>query len=221
MFKFFFFTLFFIFQIVVFSKEITISAAASLKEFMEINIEAYKKIDPSVDFILNTGSSGTLKKQLENGAPVDIIFLANRKLMKNLKDKNEILDEEVLLKNDLVLIKNRFNAKTPALLAIGDPSYVPAGKYASEALKNISLPFKYDLILCKDVRAVANYVDLGEVDYGIVYKTDVKILKNSEIIKVFPATSHSPIEYSIGISKNSKNIDEAKKFIDFLRGKKW
>ncbi|WP_432204871.1 molybdate ABC transporter substrate-binding protein [Cetobacterium somerae] len=213
--------IFFILIQSIFSKEILISGAASLKEYLEKNINEYKKINPDLNISLNLGGSGTLKRQLEQGGNVDIIFLANREYMIDLKENNYIYNEDIILENSLALIKNKKSTLDKnIILAIGDPKYVPAGQYSIEVLN--SLPLKdYSLVYGKDVRSVLSYVELGEADYGIVYLTDTKILKNSEVIQVFSKTLHKPIEYSIGISKDSKNKKEAEDFINFLKGKDW
>lgn len=204
----------------IFSKEILISGAASLKEYLEKNIQEYKAIDPELTISLNLGGSGTLKRQLEQGGDVDVIFLANRDYMIDLKNNNYIFNEEVILENSLVLIKNNNTSSNNGVLAIGDPKYVPAGQYATEVLNN--LPLKdYSLVYGKDVRSVLSYVELGEADFGIVYLTDAKLLNNSKVIEVFPTNLHKPIEYSIGISKTTKNKEDAEKFLKFLRGKGW
>ncbi|WP_052193898.1 molybdate ABC transporter substrate-binding protein [Cetobacterium sp. ZOR0034] len=203
-----------------FSKELLLSGAASLKEYLEKNIEEYKKIEPDFNVTLNLGGSGTLKKQLERGGDVDIIFLADRAYMIDLKENKYIEDEEVILENSLALIKNKKVTSENGVLAIGDPKYVPAGAYATEVLDKLQ-PKNYSFVYTKDVRSVLSYVELGEADFGIVYLTDTKLLKNSEIVKVFDKNLHSPIEYSIGIAESSKNKAEARKFIEFLKGKDW
>lgn len=212
--------MFFILVQSIFSKEILVSGAASLKEYLEKNIEEYKKIDPDLNISLNLGGSGTLKRQLEQGGEVDIIFLANRDYMIDLKKNNYIFDEEPILENSLVLIQNNNSSSNGGTLAIGDPKYVPAGQYATEVLDH--LPIKdYSLVYGKDVRSVLSYVELGEADFGIVYLTDTKLLKNSKVIEVFPKNLHKPIEYSIGVSKSTKNKEDSEKFLQFLRGKGW
>ena len=80
----------------IFSNEILVSGAASLKEYLEKNIQEYKAIDPELTISLNLGGSGTLKRQLEQGGDVDIIFLANRDYMIDLKNNNYIFNEEGL-----------------------------------------------------------------------------------------------------------------------------
>lgn len=203
-----------------FSKELLLSGAASLKEYLEKNITEYKKIEPDSNITLNLGGSGTLKKQLERGGDIDIIFLADRGYMTDLKKNNYIEDVEVILENSLALIKNKNVTSESGVLAIGDPKYVPAGAYATEIFDKLQ-PKNYSLVYAKDVRSVLSYVELGEADFGIVYLTDTKLLKNSEIVKIFDKNLHSPIEYSIGIAETSKNKVEARKFIEFLKGKDW
>lgn len=204
----------------IFAKELLISGAASLKEFLEKNIQEYKLVDPDLNISLNLGGSGTLKRQFEQGGDVDIIFLADRDYMVDLKNKNYLVDEEVLLENSLVLIKNNNSPSDSGILAIGDPQSVPAGRYATEVLGNLPLK-NYTLVYGKDVRSVLSYVELGEADFGIIYLTDAKLLKNSKIVEIFPKELHRPIEYSIGISKTSKNKEDSEKFLEFLRGKDW
>lgn len=167
--------IFFILIQSIFSKEILISGAASLKEYLEKNINEYKKINPDLNISLNLGGSGTLKRQLEQGGNVDIIFLANREYMIDLKENNYIYNEDIILENSLALIKNKKSTLDKnIILAIGDPKYVPAGQYSIEVLN--SLPLKdYSLVYGKDVRSVLSYVELGEADYGIVYLTDTVI----------------------------------------------
>ncbi|MGL5377358.1 MAG: molybdate ABC transporter substrate-binding protein [Cetobacterium sp.] len=215
--KLFLFIFFIVFQY-NFSNEILISGASSLKEYLEKNILLYKKTNPELDIILNLGGSGTLKRQLERGGDVDIIFLANRNYMIDLKNNNYIFDEHVILKNSLALIKN--NNSDGNILAIGDPKYVPAGIYASEVLSSLALN-KYSLVYGKDVRNVLSYVELGEADFGIVYKTDTKLLKNSTVVEIFNEKYHTPIEYSIGVSKSTKNKIDAENFIKFLKEHDW
>ncbi|MEG2486525.1 MAG: molybdate ABC transporter substrate-binding protein [Cetobacterium sp.] len=201
--------------------DILISGAASLKEYLNKNTLEYEKQNPDINFILNLGGSGTLKNQVEQGAPVDIVFLADRDMMIDLKNKKIILDEFPILENRLVLIRNMHNKNSKVTLATGDPKYVPAGRYAEQALKKEPLDMNHSLIYLKDVRSVLNYVELGEVDYGIVYLTDTKLLKNSKIVKIFDRSTHDSIEYSIGVITDSENKNECIKFLNFLKGKNW
>lgn len=70
-----------------FSKEIVVSAAASLKNCLEEILPEYEKLSGD-KVLLNLGGSGTLRTQIENGVPVDLFISADQKNVKILVDKN-------------------------------------------------------------------------------------------------------------------------------------
>lgn len=113
--------------------------------------------------------------------------------------------------NDLSEIKNH-------KIAIGTPETVPAGKYAKEVLNNSNLwnEVQENIVFSKDVRSAMQYVEIDEVDYAFIYKTDAKIMKNGIISFIVPETLHKPIIYSYGIIKD-KNSKEVIKFYEFLK----
>jgi molybdate transport system substrate-binding protein len=59
------------------------------------------------------------------------------------------------------------------------------------------------------------YVERGEVDAGIVYRTDAMQSDKVEVIGTFPADSHPPIVYPAACLKESP--DAAKAFMEFLK----
>jgi molybdate transport system substrate-binding protein len=107
-------------------------------------------------------------------------------------------------------------------MSIGQPESVPAGKYAKEALTSLDLWSKVEskIVYAKDVRQVLTYVETGNVDAGLVYRSDViGAGKTVKIIAAAPKDSHKPIIYPMAILKSSKNKEETAKFADFLKGK--
>ena len=93
-------------------KEINISVAASLLDPMTKIAEIYEKYN-NVKVNINSGGSGTLKKQISEGADVGLFFSANEKYVDQLiseglaSEANKV--DEVF--NKLVLIKSN-NATT-------------------------------------------------------------------------------------------------------------
>lgn len=89
--------------------ELNISAAASLKEAMAKIEEEYSKDNKNVKLVINYGSSGSLQKQIEQGAPCDVFISAGKKQMNALDDGNLLVEGTYkdLVKNDLVLITNK------------------------------------------------------------------------------------------------------------------
>lgn len=205
-------------------KEITISAAASLKEVMNEIILEFEKENKDIKININLGGSGALKNQIISGAPVDIVFFASQKDLKDLDEKGMIEKNynEDILKNRMVIagkekIEDLSEIKNHKI-AIGTPETVPAGKYAKEVLNNSNLwnEVQNNIVFSKDVRSAMQYVEIDEVDYAFIYKTDAKIMKNGIISFIVPETLHKPIIYSYGIIKD-KNSKEVIKFYEFLK----
>ena len=67
--------------------ELTISAAASLKDAMDVIQNTYQEEHPEVDLKFNFGGSGSLQQQISQGAPVDLFFSA-------AEDKFDLLVED-------------------------------------------------------------------------------------------------------------------------------
>lgn len=204
-------------------KEITISAAASLKEVMNELILKFQEENKDIQINLNLGGSGALKNQIIGGAPVDIIFFASQSDLDDLNSKGLVENNfhKNILKNRMVIAGQKEITSLEEILnhkiAIGTPETVPAGKYAKEILINEKLwdKIQNNLIFSKDVRSAMQYVELSEVDFAFIYKTDAKLLKNSKISYVIPENLHKPIIYSYGIIKD-KASDETIKFYEFL-----
>lgn len=211
------------------SDAITICAAASLKDVL-CEIQPKFEQEKGIKLTFNYGSSGTLQKQIEEGAPADIFISAGKKQMDTLEAKN-LIDKESrkdLLSNKLVLIvpdeyKNKIKTATDLAdkdvkISIGEPESVPAGQYAKDSLIYLNLWDKLSskIVYAKDVKQVAAYVEAGEVAAGVVYNSDAVVIKNSTVVQVFDENSHKPIVYPEAIVSASKNKESAKIFLDYL-----
>ncbi len=212
----------------VFSKEIMVSAAASLKNCLEEIIPEYEKTS-SDKIILNLGGSGTLRTQVEKGAEVDIFISANQanaeRLVKNgIAKKENVYD---FLSNVLILVKSPYSKSkissveelknSDVYIAVGNPETAPVGVYTLQALKNLGIfdTLNQDkIVYAKDVTATAQYVDMGETDFGIIYDSDKNRMKNPIVVADFPENSHDKIIYSLVLLNNNK---ETEKFFEFLK----
>ncbi|WP_036489370.1 molybdate ABC transporter substrate-binding protein [Myxosarcina sp. GI1] len=216
------------------TNQLTISAASSLKDVMEKIEPLYQQLHPKTDITYNFGSSGSLQRQIEQGAPVDVFISAASKQMDALAKEDLLLIEtrRNLLKNQIVLVtpKNvskanlkvdNFNDLTDEniqAIALGEPESVPAGEYAQEVLTSFKIADKVEAkaVYGKDVHQVVSYVTTGNVDAGIVYRTDVRAADNVRIVATAPENSHSPVVYPIAVIKDSQHPEEAKDLIEFL-----
>jgi molybdate transport system substrate-binding protein len=210
--------------------DLTVSAAISLKDSLDEIAQLYRAKHADVAIHFNLGGSGTLQRQVEQGAPVDIFISASPDQMDALESKGLILPgtRKDMVKNSVVLIVPKDKegisgfedlAKPEAkTIAAGEPQTVPAGKYAQQVLMHFGLydKVKSKLVLGKDVREVLAYVATGNADAGIVYVTDAKISQQVKIVATAPDDSHSPIIYPLAVIKDSKNTAAAKEFAAFL-----
>lgn len=209
-------------------KELVISAAASLKNTMVEIEKVYEENNPGINLTFNFGSSGSLQKQIEQGAPADIFLSAGKSQMDALEQKNLLLKDTRVnfLANKLVLIVGINNKEVNSFedlaqikqISIGTPESVPAGKYAKEALINMKL---WDLlqpkfVLAKDVTQVLTYVESENVDAGMLYGSDAQSSEKVRVVADAPADSHSPIVYPGAIIAATQNPSEAQAFMAFI-----
>jgi molybdate transport system substrate-binding protein len=211
---------------------LTVFAAASLKNALD-DISAKWKETGASAVAASYASSSTLAKQIEQAAPADVFISADQQWMDYVDKKSLVGKPHDLLGNRLVLISAKDNPLTleikPGLklaellgdgrLAVGDPSNVPAGIYAKEALTKLKIwdAVQPKLAPAADVRAALTLVSRGEAPLGIVYETDAKVDPKVRTVAVFPDDSHKPIVYPVAVVKSSKNQDAAK-FVAFLSG---
>ena len=210
--------------------ELNISAAASLKEVMADLETEYNKSNENVTLVVNYGSSGSLQQQIEQGAPCDLFISAGQKQMNTLKEKGLLLDDTIkdLVENSLVLVEangvditsfDDLKSDKVKHIAGGEPESVPAGKYADEVLTNTGIKDSVSdkLVFAKDVKEVLAWVASGNADVGFVYLSDALSSDSVKIVEnVDEVNEHSSITYPLSVIKDSNNIDEAKKFEDFL-----
>ncbi|MBH8607452.1 molybdate ABC transporter substrate-binding protein [Thermoactinomyces sp. CICC 10521] len=211
-----------------------VSAPASMSDAVSEITRKFEASHPQVDVKVNFGASGSLKQQIEKGAPVDVYLSASKKEMDALTGKNLILKQTVhsFAGNSLVLIEpktgsdhlqslNDLTASRVKWVAIGEPKFVPAGRYADQALHSFHLwdDLKHKFVFGKDVRQVLTYVEQGQVNAGIVYKTDALTSKKVRIVQTLPENSHQPIQYFVGTVKQTKQAGIAAEYEKFLLSK--
>ncbi|MFC0235755.1 molybdate ABC transporter substrate-binding protein [Fictibacillus phosphorivorans] len=210
--------------------ELTISAAASLQDVLNKIAIQYEKENPNVSITYNFGGSGALQQQISNGAPVDLFFSAAEDKFDQLV-KEGLIEKRLgtdLVGNELVLVVRKdssLNIKRfedlikVEKMAIGTPETVPAGQYATETLGNLGLIKEVEkkMVYAKDVRQVLTYVETGNVDAGIVYKTDAMISSKVKVAAVAKEDTHSPIIYPVGVIKETSHRKEAEQFYKYLQ----
>jgi molybdate transport system substrate-binding protein len=212
-------------------KIIRISAAVSLKDALDAIEKAYALKRTGDELQFNLASSGLLQKQIEEGAPVDLFISAGKKQMDELANKDLLVPQtrSDLLSGELVLIVTREKqslikgfadlAKEDFSFTIGQPETAPVGKYAKETLLSLKLWDKLAnrIVFAKDARQALTYVNSGNVDAGLVYRSDALALRGGVTAAVAPKAAHSPIVYPMAAIVPGKNLEATKRFMAFLK----
>ena len=216
----------------IFAADVNLSVAASLKEVVTALSDDFAQKNPDVSFRKNSGGSGALAKQIENGAPCDLFFSANIEWVEYLKEK-KLVDAGTIATfafNELVFV-GKPGLKAESLedvvnlkkIAIGSPKSVPAGQYAMEAFKKAGVDTRLTgkLVMTKDVRECLMYAERGEVDGAFVYKTDAKIMaRNVKILFIVPQALYPRVTYQAVLTVTGAKKHEAAAFYMFIHSAK-
>jgi molybdate transport system substrate-binding protein len=219
--------------------ELTLSAASSLADVMEQLAAVYHKQQPAVRLILNTGASGSLRRQIEEGAPIDMFFSASTAHMEALMQQQLVEVEQCtnLLGNRIVMIVPGTGSdsvpgttKRDALsylqehackrIAMGDPGSVPAGEYASHALRDMDLLVSVTpkLVYGKSVREVLSWVEMGNADAAFVFQTDALQSEKVSVVASLSEKWTGPILYPLAVLRGSRQQEAAKDLLAWLGG---
>ena len=206
----------------------TVSAAASLSDVLQEIATQFQEEHSAVDIQFNFGASGTLKEQIEQGAPADVFISASTEKFDELQQKGLVEDGQNLVRNELVLITSIEQQSVTTFqdlsnadlekIALGTPDVVPAGEYGMQALQFYGIwdNIQSKIVYAKDVRQVLTYVETNNAQAGIVYKTDALTSDKVRIVQTAERGSHDAIVYPAGVVSNTKVSEHAYAFLDYL-----
>ena len=225
--------------------ELIVFAAASMTETLTQLGDDYMKEHKNVTIQYNFDSSGTLKKQIQEGADCDIFISAGQKQMNQLdKDASADVNTEGL---DFVLEGTRFDIlENKVALAVpeGNPaginsyddlkakladgsikmamgnSDVPVGQYTQKILAYFGLN-EDELVAAgaitygSNVKEVTTQVSEAAVDCGIIYATDA-YSANLKVVDTATKDMCGQVIYPAAVMKTTKNEEAAKAFLKYL-----
>jgi len=212
---------------------LTVFAAASLQNALE-EIRAAQLRGGGTGPRLSFAASSTLARQIERGAPADVYVSADQAWMDYLVARGRIAEGSsvIVARNRLVLIAPTARAAPLALqrgaplaerlgqgrLALGDPSHVPAGRYAKAALMTLGLwaSVADRLAPVEHVRVALALVARGEAPLGIVYASDVAAEPAVRVVGTVASDAHPPIVYPAAIVAGADEA-AARRYLALLR----
>lgn len=208
------------------SGQVTVFAAASLKESFTTLGETFEKQHPGTEVTFNFAGSDTLAASITGGAPADVFASASPKTMATVTDAGAAAGTPV------TFVRNRLEIATlpgnpdrisslkdltgSGLKVVLCDKTVPCGAAARKALEASGLeltPVSYE----QDVKAALTKVELKEADAAVVYKTDVKAAGDKVTGVDFPESAEAVNDYPITVLENAPNPGVAKAFIELVK----
>lgn len=224
--------------------EIICFAAASMTETMT-QIKALYEANHNVTITYNFDSSGTLKTQIQEGAPCDLFISAGQKQMDQLDinadpavntegldfvDTDSRID---LLENKIALVVPEGNPKDvesfdtlaellrdgDILFAMGN-SDVPVGQYTQKifayyGLSEEEIAGAGHITYGSNVKEVTTQVDEVAVDCGVVYCTDA-YSAGLNVADTATAEMCGQVIYPAAVLKTARQTEAAREFLDYL-----
>lgn len=205
--------------------QLLVSAAASLTDAFAAVDSAFEATHPRVHVALNLGGSSSLRTQILGGAPVDVFASANASNMERVVRAGQVSGEPH------VFARNRLQIAVPA----GNPAgvhglhdfadaklriglcapQVPCGDFARKVLERAGVVPALDTDE-PDVRALLTKIELGELDAGITYVTDVVSSHGSVQGIDIPDDVNVTAEYPIAVLAGAPNPVAAEAFVAFV-----
>jgi len=203
---------------------VTVFAAASLTESFTTLGKQFEAAHPGTTVKFNFGASSSLAENINQGAPADVFASASAKNMKQVVDAGGAGDSKTFANNVMQIAVPPDNpANVAQVTDLANPKIkvalcqpeVPCGTVAQEVFKKADVTVK-PVTQGADVKAVLTTVQLGEVDAGMVYKTDVQAagtkVKGIEI----PADQNASTSYPIAALSKAPNAAGASAFVDYV-----
>ena len=203
---------------------ITVFAASSLMgTFTELG-KQFEAAHPGDTVKFSFGASSTLATQITDGAPADVFASAAPKNMDTVVSAGDASNPQDFAKNTAEIAvppNNPANvtsvndlAKSSVKVALCQPQ-VPCGVVAAGVFKNAGITVK-PVTLQPDVKSVLTQVELGNVDAGVVYVTDVKAAGSKVKGVTIPANQNASTLYPIAAISSSKELAIAQAFVSYV-----
>jgi molybdate transport system substrate-binding protein len=198
---------------------------------------AFKEIVPKFERALGVkvtlvlGSTGTLAKQIEHGAPADVFFAADRTFIEELAVKGVVIPETRALyaQGRLVLATARSaGAKLTELrqltdarirhVAIANPAHAPYGRAAEQALRAVGVwdPVRAKLVYGENIRQALQFVESGAAEAGLIALSLANVPAIDYV--VIDRTLHAPLNQSVAVVRRSRRPELGLAFIQFVNG---
>jgi len=213
------------------AETLTIGAGHSLKPaFQEIIPMFEREYGAAVQVVY--GPSQTLRRQIEQGGPIDVFLSASVEEIEKLRTNGLILGRtRIYARTSLVLVMSATSLATPisfheglpnrrTRIALGDPKTSALGQMTARALSTFDPAYRShsNLLYGEHSDAVMRLVETGKADAGIVYRADAIGSGHMRIIDEVPPGRHTPVQFGEAVVSTCRaaSCALAEEFLDFM-----
>ncbi len=214
------------------ARGILVACASSLGDLVDTAAAAFADADSSFGIRIHRAASNLLARQIEEGADVDVLLSADRRILERLVGTGAIAAGGIV-----DIASNRIVAVVPAdrlipvsgperlvsddfrAIALADTS-VPIGYYASQYLRQDGLLHRLEgrTVREDNARAILAAVASGAADLGFVYATDAASSRAVRVVWAFPADRLPRVTIAGAVLARSREPERARRFLEFLAG---
>jgi molybdate transport system substrate-binding protein len=167
------------------------------------------------------GSSGSLKQQIENGAPFDVFLSANEIYVRDLVAAGLVTDATNYAMGRIALwspsgsVRSLEDLKKANVihLAIPNPQHAPYGVAAKQALESRGLwkAVEPKIVYGENVRQALQFAESGNAD-AVITSWTLLLGKGS----LLPEEYHAPIRQTGAVVKAGAQPEAARRFLKFM-----
>jgi molybdate transport system substrate-binding protein len=211
-------------------KKLYVAAAADLAPAFEELGRSFEQ-ETGIQVVYSFGSTGTLAKQIENGAPMDLFAAANIEFIDGLAQKGLIIpDTRALYARGRITIWTKADSRLKlekledladagvGKIGIANPEHAPYGLAAREALQSVGVweAVKPKLVFGENVRQTLQYAETGNVDVSILALS--LSVQSKGRWTLIPEELHKPLDQALAVIKSSTHEQQARQFAAYING---
>lgn len=214
------------------AETLTVGAAPSLKAAFQEIVPMFEKEYGATVHVLY-GPSQAMRRQIEQGAPIDVFLPAAVEEVEKLHAKGLTLNgaPRIYAQTSLVLVMSAASRAIAVSLhdalpnratriALSDPQTSSLGAVTARALTKLDPAYKsrFNLLYAQQNEDLVNLVHMGKADVGIVYRVDAITNGQVRIIDEAPAGNHTTVRFGEAVVWTCRpaSLGAANEFADFM-----
>jgi molybdate transport system substrate-binding protein len=210
------------------TQELFLLSGAGLRQPVEELVETFQR-ETGMKVSIEYGGSGQLLARYHATGKGDVFLPGSFFYIERLAEKGEVASSCTIVfhmpvvavnKKRSEMVKSLSDLAIPGVrVGLGDPKAMALGRTAEEILNNCGMKdeiLKNVIVRAATVKQLALYIVKGDVDAGIIARSDAFQNRDKVVMHKINPKWYSPEIVAAALLKSSKNPDAARKLAQFL-----